>query len=392
MKKIAEKEIGASRTMKKVLIVTTVSGFVPQFEMNNVKILQELGYEIHYASNFYTPVYGEDNERINGTNIICHQIDFVRSPFRIRKNYKALKQLKELMKKEQFELIHCHTPMGGVLGRLAAKMTGTKPVIYTVHGFHFYTGAPLRNWILYYPVEWWLAHYTDILITINQEDYIRAQKFHLRQNKAVWKINGVGIETKQFQGIVINKDKIQDSIGIDKKQLLLLSVGELNKNKNHKIVIQALARSNIKAYYIICGEGKERGNLEKLIQKKNLKERVFLLGYRKDVTELLKTADVFILPSRREGLSLSLQEAMACGLPVIVSKIRGNRELVTEKKGGWFIKPNDVKALTKIIENLKNEDLKAMGNYNSKKIAEYDKSEVISKMKKIYGSIAKETV
>ena len=121
---------------KKALLVTTVSGFVPQFEMNNVRLLQNMGFEVHYASNYNTPSYGTDNHRLDGTGIIRHQIDFVRSPFK-PENITVFRQLKAVMEQEQFQLVHCHTPMGGVMARLAAHATHTGPVIYTAHGFHF---------------------------------------------------------------------------------------------------------------------------------------------------------------------------------------------------------------------------------------------------------------
>ena len=167
--------------MKKALIVTHVSGFVPQFEMNNVKLLQELGYEVHYASNFNNVSYGTDNSRLEGTGIVCHQVDFARSPFEFRNNRSAYRQLKQVMREQHFELVHCHTPVGGVYARLAARKhrkNGTR-VIYTAHGFHFYKGAPLKFWLVAYPMEWLLAHVTDTLITINEEDFINAQKLRL---------------------------------------------------------------------------------------------------------------------------------------------------------------------------------------------------------------------
>ena len=201
--------------MKNVLIITTVSGFVPQFERNNLKILQNMGYRVHYASNFKNPHYGFDNQRLKGTGIICHQVDFERSPFCIRQNLQAYRQVKDLLKKIPFDFIHCHTPMGGVIGRLAAENFRRKKqeeqteikVLYTAHGFHFFRGAPLLNWLLYYPAERWLAHYTDSLITINNEDYRRAKRFHLRKNGTVWKVNGVGINMEAYQNITIDREK-----------------------------------------------------------------------------------------------------------------------------------------------------------------------------------------
>ena len=180
---------------KKALLVTTVSGFVPQFEMNNVHILQSMGFEVHYASNYNTPSYGTDNHRLDGTGIIRHQIDFIRSPFKPA-NLKVYRQLCTLMEQESFQLVHCHTPMGGVMARLAAHATHTGPVIYTAHGFHFFKGAKPVNWLCYYPMERFLSRYTDQQICINYEDYERAKKaFHARYTDY---IPGVGIDPSRI--------------------------------------------------------------------------------------------------------------------------------------------------------------------------------------------------
>lgn len=387
--------------IKRALLVTTVSGFVPQFEQSNVAILQEMGYEIHYASNFHHPHYGLDNQRLKGSGIFCHQIDFVRSPFQVAANKRAYLQLLALLKNESFDLIHCHTPMGGVLGRLAAKYSQKQEkqrayVCYTAHGFHFFRGAPLRNWLFYYPIERWLAHYTDCLITVNREDYQLAKTFRLRKRKGisgrVERVNGVGIEVGDYQKLSgveneIKKQKIawiRKKLGIEESMLFFLSVGELNSNKNHKIVIQALAKSRANIFYAICGEGDSRLLLQRMIQRYHLENRVKLLGYREDILELLRAADVFVFPSLREGLSLSLQEAMASGLPVIASDIRGNRELIKEGKGGWLVKPKDKKGWIQAIEGLHKADLIQMGKYNASCIKKYDKAIVTKQMRAIY--------
>ena len=228
-----------STAVKKALLVTTVSGFVPQFEMNNVRILQQMGYEVHYASNYHMPSYGNDNSRLDGTGIIRHQVDFERSPFTL-KNIAVYKQLKKVMEEEQFDLVHCHTPMGGALARIAAHNTKTGPVLYTAHGFHFFKGAPLVNWLCYYPVEKMFSHYTDVLICINQEDYERAKKkFYAKQ---VIKIPGVGIDIKRIENIDVDRNKKREDLGIGKDQKVLLFVGEMTKNKNHRLIIEAVAK------------------------------------------------------------------------------------------------------------------------------------------------------
>lgn len=395
--------------MKRVLIVTTVSGFVPQFEMNNVRILQEMGYEVHYASNFKNPHYGKDNRRLEGTGIVCHQVDFVRSPFQIGKNVHAYRQLKKCLKQEKFDLIHCHTPMGSVLGRLAAqsnrrliqrvhrkdKQTERRSlpnVMYTAHGFHFFNGAPLINWLVYYPVERWLAHYTDALITINEEDYQRAKKFHLRTNtgedKKVYKVNGVGINLEAYQKISLDNHKKRQELEVGADDFLLLSVGELSKRKNHQIVIRALASMKEdcirhKVRYLICGEGPERGKLLSLIKENGLEEIVFLMGYQTEVKEILAVSDCFVFPSKQEGLPVALLEALAVGVPCICSRIRGNLDLKKEGNIDFINK--------KSVEQCKEAILKAVNLKKRKKtetvISQYETRQVVKSMRIIYRQV-----
>ena len=186
--------------MKHALIITTISGFVPQFEMNDVRILQENGYTVHYASDFENPIYNIDQTQLKRDGLILHHIDIRKSPFQITKNTKAFLQLKQIIRKEQISLVHCHNPMGGVVGRLAAKASGREPyVVYTAHGFHFYEGAPKKNWLLYYTAERFLAAFTDRIITINREDYERANRFRLKEYGCVEQIPGVGVNIEKFR-------------------------------------------------------------------------------------------------------------------------------------------------------------------------------------------------
>ncbi len=379
--------------MKRALLIATVSGFVPQFEMNHVLILQNMGYEVHYASNFYNPHYGFDNQRLEGTGIICHQVDFVRSPFRIKQNITAYQQLKKIMEAISFQIVHCHTPMGGVLGRLAARKVRRKQngeerqkmkIVYTVHGFHFYRGAPIRNWLSYYLVEWYLAHDTDILITINKEDYRRAKRFSLHRNGRVYQIDGVGISIEEYQNVIVNRKRKREELGLSEDDYILISVGELTRRKNHQIVIQALAelrlgKSTRRIRYLICGEGSERERLIKLIRKMGLEEQVFLLGYRKDIKELLALSDCFIFPSKQEGLPVAVMEALAMGLPCICSDIRGNRDLIEENKGGILVRKEQKRAYCNAIQRMM--QLQKRNVSLQKKYAE---SSVEKQMKGIY--------
>lgn len=386
--------------MKKVLLVTTVSGFVPQFEMNNVKILQSMGSEVHYAANYNMPSYGTDNHRLDGTGIIRHQIDFERSPFN-KKNLKAYKQLKRLMEQEHFDLVHCHTPMGAVLARIAAHQTGTSPVIYTAHGFHFYKGAPLKNWLFFYPVEKYLSKYTDEQICINKEDYNLAQKsFYMR---SVDYVPGVGIDIKN----VIFKSKKEKMIkrqelGIQPEETVILSVGELIKRKNHETILRALAKlKNKKITYLISGHGELQGYLENLTRELEIGDQVKFLGYRSDIYEIYAIADLFVFPSFQEGLPKALMESMACGLPIICSDIRGNRDLMKKEgkietipayrcEGGLMVlNVGSSDSYCKGIEYMlnKRDDWESMGKRNIDNIKKFDSDHVTKRMQEIYKKI-----
>lgn len=360
---------------KKALIVTTVSGFVPQFEMNNVQILQEMGYEVHYASNFQNVSFGTDNSRLDGTGIVRHQVDFARSPFQWKENSNACRQLKELFREQHFELVHCHTPVGAALARVMARpyrKQGTK-VIYTAHGFHFYKDAPLQYWLLFYPVERFLARYTDVLITLNEEDFERAKRFCRRKKTQVERISGVGIDTAYFAGETLKlgeregiRRNTRESLGVSEDTKVFLSVGELIPRKNHTEVIECFRTYMLKEkfakvhdkkfagrlgtvfesmgqtpwHYFICGQGVLKEDLQKQIDESGLSEQITLLGYRTDIRELLYASDVFVFPSRQEGLPVALMEAAAAGLELVATDIRGNREIV--KKGHSGIHEFDV--------------------------------------------------
>ena len=377
--------------MKKVLLVTTVSGFVPQFEMNNVAILKEMGYEIHYASNYNNPSYGNDNSRLDGTGIIRHQIDFSRSPYS-KQTYIAYKQLKKLMMETQFDLVHCHTPMGGALARLAAKNTNTEPVIYTAHGFHFYKGAPIQNILVYKTMEKWLAHYTDALITINQEDYAAAQKFKFKIHGKAYYVPGVGIDTQKYKKIEVDKKEKRRSLGVKEDNFLLLSVGELIKRKNHEVIIHALAELNDpNIIYLICGQGQLENHLKNLIKELHLENNVKLLGFRNDVAEICKVSDMFIFPSLQEGLPVAMMEAMACQLPVIASDIRGNTDLASDGISGILCNPTNVEDFAKAIMKMSlDKDLRNnIGTQNLLVIQKFDISVCKKEMLNIYKSVNK---
>lgn len=324
--------------MKKVLFVATVVGHINAFHIPYLKWFKEQGWETHVVAH----AENEQEQHINHCDIF-HEIYFTRSPFTFN-NMKAYFALKKLIEENDFDIIHCHTPVGGALTRLAAKdmrAKGHTKIIYTAHGFHFYKGAPLLNWLVYYPIEKYLSRYTDVLITINKEDYAIAQnKMHAKRTEYV---PGVGIDIEKIKSVKVDRNKKRAELGIPKDSIMLLSVGELSKRKNHEIVIRTLPQIKDKnVIYAICGKGALESYLKKLADKLGVSDRVFLLGFRTDVTEICKAADIFIFPSLQEGLPVALMEAMACALPVVCSKIRGNTDLITRGRNGYLFDPDNV--------------------------------------------------
>ncbi len=343
----------------KVLIVTTIGGFLPQFEMNDVRILQEYGMEVHYASNLKNAIYQMDISSLTRQGIRCHSISIEKSPAKIFANYKAYKQLKKIIDEENITLVHCHNPTGGVLARMAACMSRKKPkVIYTAHGLHFYQGAPIRNWILFYPVERFLAGKTDCLITINSEDRLRAETFKLKPGGKVRQIHGVGADLERFRKRPELYEPMRRQLGIPEGAFHIVTAAELNDNKNQKTVIEAIASlHDPDIFYSICGKGPMMPQLKALIEEKGLQGRVRLLGYCNRMEDILQGADCFAFPSKREGLGMAAIEALACGVPVIAAKNRGTREYLIDGTNGFVCPATDSAAFAQAIRKLKNDKL-----------------------------------
>lgn len=379
--------------MNKVLIITTNSGFVPQFEMNDVRILEENGYQIHYASNFQKPIYRIDREALQRQGIRLHHVDIEKSPSHVRANVRAWKQIREIIAREKIDLVHCHNPLGGVVGRMAAGCSKKKPlVIYTAHGFHFYKGAPPKNWLLYYTAERILAGWTDILITINEEDYKNACKFRLRRGGRVERIHGVGVDIERFRpNRTIEREKRKE-LGIPEDAFHIVSVAELNHNKNQRLIIEALAELQEKnIYFTLCGKGENREFLEKLAEDRGVEHRVKLLGYRTDVEEILQTADCFVFPSIREGFGIAAVEALACGVPVIAADNRGTREYMQDGNNGILCSTMKTEEFAQAIRRLYEEPAyrKMLAGACRKSAMPYALNAVDTDMRRIYESVKK---
>lgn len=383
--------------MKRVLFVTTISGFLPQFEKNDVKLLKQMGCQIHYASNFTNPIYAFDKTELEKNEVALHQIDIEKSPAKINKNIKAIKQLIKIIDENDIDIVHCHNPMGGVAARIAARAGKRKPkVIYTAHGFHFYKGAPIMNWLLFYTAERFLARYTDIIVTINREDYIRAKKFRLKKNGEVYLIHSVGVDKEKFAPRPELRETKRAELGIPADAFHIVTAAELNENKNQKLVIEAVAalknKSKIHAdkayniYYTICGKGPNEDKLRELIKAYGLENNVSLLGYRTDMDEILQTADVFAFPSIREGLGVAAIEALMCNVPLIAADNRGTREYVSDGNNGIVCRYDAVDEFEEAIELLYGNTAyrKRMADRCRESVKKFTIEEVEKTMTKVY--------
>lgn len=373
--------------MKKVLFVATVvKTHIMEFHIPYLKMFKEMGWETAVAAR---------NDYENPADCVIpycdtyYNIPFERNPLKPG-NLKAYKELKHIIDEGEYDIIHCHTPVGAMLTRLAAKQArkkGTK-VFYTAHGFHFYKGAPAINWILYYPVEKWLSRYTDVLITINKEDYERAKTF--KAGKVCY-VPGVGIDLKKFNAGYVNKEQKRKEIGVSADDFVLLSVGELIPRKNHEVVIRALSvlkqldkLNHIE--YVICGRGSYEADLRKLAEGLDVADHVHFLGYRNDISEICNCADLFVFMSHQEGLPVALMEAMACGLPAVCSNIRGNTDLIEDGVTG-LLANNTPEEVAQSISKMKSDTAlrNRVASAALQKIKQFDLSSVEDEMSKIYG-------
>lgn len=380
--------------MKRVLMLASVASMIDQFNMPNIVLLQKLGYEVDVACNFIEGNTCSDErvaelkQKLQDMHVRCYQIDFARNIKHLGQNMRALRQVEGLMKQNGYAFCHCHSPIGGVVARIAGHRTRTK-VIYTAHGFHFYQGAPVMNWLVYYPVEKMLSRWTDVLITINHEDYKLAKK-KFKMKKLTY-VPGIGIDTQRECLSQKEKEEKRKKLGIPQDAFLITNAAEFTPNKNQKTVIEAIEQlHNPNIYFVMCGIGEKKAELEQYVKEHGLEEHIRFVGFRNDLHEILQTSDCFVLSSFREGLSVALMEAMAEGLPVVCGRIRGNVDLIKDGKGGILVSPGEEKDYEEAFRKLYEMKQKAfqkfenIGLNNRNKVEAFSKETVDQIMKKVY--------
>ena len=367
----------------RILYITTISATVNAFFKSHIKMLVSYGHQVDMACNFKDmepdPFY---------LQLGCkpYQVDFSRAPISTD-NVTAFKQLKKVIESGNYDIVHCHTPNASVITRLVCrkfrKKNGLK-VFYTAHGFHFYKGAPKLNWLVYYPVEKFCSRFTDKLITINKEDYELAKnKF---KAKEVCYVPGVGIDLSKYENVQVDRKELRQQLGIPDEAFLIVSIGELSKRKNQITILQALAKLEDKnIHYILVGNGLMLQQLQQYTEENGISDRVHFLGYRTDIAQLYKISDVCCFPSIHEGLPVALMEAMACGTPIVCSKIRGNADLI-DKESGILLDPHNADefaaALQKMSKDVQLRDKFSKANLN--KIHQFAEENILKELKGVY--------
>lgn len=369
----------------KILYVTTNSNTVNAFLIPHVKFLIEQGNEVGLAFNIIQEV---SPELINlGCKI--HQIEFQRSPLK-KENHMAYKKIKRIIVGEGYECVHVHTPVASFLTRFACRNLINVTILYTAHGFHFFRGAPKKNWLIYFTLEKIAARWTDGLITMNHEDFQAASKLRLRKDKSIYKIHGVGLDLKKFSPqIPKEKDRLRNEYGYTSEDFLLIYVGELSYRKHQDLLIEAISMlkgSIPKLKLLLVGDGDLLNDYIDLAKRLGVEENVEFLGYRKDVNQLLSLSDVAISTSRQEGLPVNVMEAMATGLPLIVTDCRGNHDLVLSGENGLIVDVNDAGDCANAIIKLYQSEAfrRELGEKSLERIQLYSLENVINELKEIY--------
>ena len=366
--------------MKKILFIATITDHFYYFHLPYLKLFHDAGWEVHVA--------GKGDRKLPNCDV-QHEISIDRSPFSAA-NIKAYKEIKKIIDEGNFDIIHCHTPMGGMLARLAAskkRKSGTS-VLYTAHGFHFYKGAPVLNWLIYYPIEWVMSQKTDCLITINSEDYEFAKK-HFKHPR-VELVDGVGYNSDRFFEISPEEKKLlRKQKGYGKDETLLIYVAELNANKNQSMLLNAVKKLSDDEYNVrllLVGADNFGGKNQSMAKELGIEDKTDFLGHREDVEELLKMSDICVASSLREGLPVNIMEAMACGLPTIAADNRGHRALIKNGEDGFIVEPNDCRKMAKFAENLidDRELFEKISQNAARDIKRFSKESVAVRMSEIY--------
>ncbi len=345
--------------MKSVLLAP-MGGMHLNFNRANIEALLSLGHEVHLIGNFdvgkgSATKNKETVKYFMELGIKIHSLPFQRAS--LLKNFRHISAIKELLRQEKYDIVHTHTETGGILLRLAIAAKGSSKWIFTPHGMSFYKGSSLFSQLVYRPIEWWISKRMDGTIGLNEEEY---NTFKQWKCKNPFLAHGIGLNIERIQKYSRSREAVRDEFSIPHDATVVLSIGELNDNKNHQVVLSALSEINQpNTYYLICGIGEKKDKLREIASSNGLGDRLILAGYRQDIPDIIHAADLFVFPSFHEGLPVSLMEAMAGGLPIACSRIRGNVDLIKDGENGMLFDPSDSISVKSALEKLLSNPAKA---------------------------------
>lgn len=374
----------------KILFVATVRSHIGQFHMPFIRELKARGVEVHAAfKDNSADKPGLDLSAIDKT----FEVPFERRPLRPN-NIKAYRELKKIIDGNGYDAVHCHTPMGAVITRLAAKSArkkGTK-VIYTAHGFHFFKGASIKNWMFFYPVEKYLSKYTDCLITINSEDCELAHKKKFRAGK-IYKVHGVGVELDKFKAVDADeKARLRAEYGYDGDTFIMIYPADLSVRKNQPMLFDALqkiAEKNKNVKLLLPGQPIRLEEYERMISERGIADNVEFLGYCRDINNLVGLSDLSVASSFQEGLPINIIEAMAMGNAIVATDVRGNNDAVEDGVNGYLVPVGDSDLMAEKILELMNdrEKLRTFGENGLDMVKDFSTENVNREMLTIYGNL-----
>lgn len=373
--------------MRRALLLAPMGSVHRRFNKANIDALMSLGYTVELCANFEN---GDGPEIHNQSfvnecvikGIKTHSIPFARHS--LAGSLKCLSQLKRLLNQEQYDLVHTHTETGGLLLKLAHSAKGRSKFVYTPHGMSFWKGSSLKSQMVYKPLERWICSGMDITLGMNREEMDFLQSWN--KSSGIY-VHGIGLNVSRMQTPGRTPEDVRKEFELTQKELLIVSIGELDDNKNHIIVIRALAKLDRTDWkYVVCGVGPNKDKLLKTAEELGVVNQIVLAGYRSDIPDILNATDIFVLPSFHEGMPVSALEAMACGLPVVCSEIRGDVDIVKDGDNGYLFRPADSDMLSEKIAILMDDAVKreSMGRKNLEIVKGFSLEAVTEELKAIY--------
>ena len=367
--------------MRKLLLVANVAKeHVLKFHVPTIERLSEDGWLVDVACG------GSESVPFCRKQF---ELPIDRSPFNSH-FVKAIKLLRSIIDEGRYDIIYCHTSVGGLVARVASRPFRKKGirVIKFAHGTYFYNGAPLYNYILYYPLYKYLSTITDDIITITHEDFVFSKR-HYRFPRIHY-VHGIGIETSRFLVPDRNevRNKYREDLNIPQSSIVLVYVAELIKNKNQLLLLQVLERVLLHhpdTYLMLIGPEHDDGKLKHTAKQLGIDEHVRFMGWRDDIPNLLAVSDICTASSIREGLGLNLVEAMAAGLPIIATNNSGHAEILHNDPGVGFLVPFDsAKFAERVVELINNIQLRTqMGEIGRTVCAKYDSKAILPQILRI---------